>query len=321
MFQVYVSLVRQSSSGNCSNILFCLQPDALFMMGRVEMFHSIWLAYTGLALIGFTIGGYGTLVGAGGGFLLMPVLMFIYPHMSPSELAGVSLACILVNTISGGIAFAKQGRIDYKSALLFAITIIPGSLLGAMATKYVPRADFEGVFAGFLIALSAFMFLKKTESGEKKPAQLRLNQKSSLLRKPTTMSVNGIVFEYEYNRLWGMITFLFLGFIVSFLGIGGGALIVPTLIYLMNFPVFIAAGTSTLIIAIVCFTSTSMHVALGTFDWWSVIHIAAIGGGMMFGAQIGAHLSSKVKGVWIVRALAAALGAAGVKMILAALAL
>ncbi len=284
------------------------------------MFHSIWLAYTGLALIGFTIGGYGTLVGAGGGFLLMPVLMFIYPHMRPSELAGVSLACILLNTLSGGIAFAKQGRIDYKSALLFAITIIPGSLLGAAATKYVPRADFEGVFAIFLIALSVFMFLKKTDS-RGKPAESRANEKTSPFRKPITMSVNGIVFEYEYNRLWGMIIFLFLGFIVSFLGIGGGALIVPTLIYLMNFPVFIAAGTSTLIIAIVCFTSTAMHVAIGTFDWWSVIHIAAIGGGMLFGAQVGAHLSAKVKGVWIVRALAAALGAAGVKMILAALAL
>ncbi len=283
------------------------------------MFHSLWLAYAGLALIGLTIGGYGTLVGAGGGFLLMPVLLFIYPHSKPSELAAVSLACILINTISGGIAYAKQRRIDYKSALLFSITIIPGSILGAMATKYVPRSDFEGVFAVFLIALSLFMFLKKTES-RSKPAERKVQKKSSPMRKPVTKALDGIVFEYEYNSVWGMTIFLFLGFIVSFLGIGGGALIVPTLIYMLNFPIFIAAGTSTLMIAIVCFTSTVMHVAIGSFDWWGVIHLAAIGGGMVFGAQVGAHFSSKVKAVWIVRALAAALGAAGVKMILAALA-
>lgn len=283
------------------------------------MFHSIWLAYTGLALIGFTIGGYGTLVGAGGGFMLMPVLLLLYPHAHPSELAAVSLACILINTISGGIAFAKQGRIDYKSALLFAITIIPGSILGAMATKYVPRSYFEGVFALFLIALSIFMFVKKTESQGGKRTEP--SKKSPPMRKPITKAVNGIVFEYEYNRVFGVSIFFFLGFIVSFLGIGGGALIVPTLIYLLNFPIFIAAATSTLIIAIVCSTSTIMHAALGSFHWWGIIHIMAIGGGMIFGAQVGAHLSSKVKGSLIIKCLAAALGAAGIKMILAALAI
>ena len=248
------------------------------------MFHLPWLAYAGLALIGFTIGGYGTLVGAGGGFMLMPVLLLIYPHRHASELAAVSLACILINTISGGIAFATQRRIDYKSALLFSITIIPGSIFGAMATKYVPRSYFEGVFALFLIALSIFMFLKKTES-RGKPAERRENKQSSTMRKPVTMALNGIVFEYEYSRFWGMTIFLLLGFIVSFLGIGGGALIVPTLIYLLNFPIFIAAATSTFMIAIVCFTSTVMHVAIGSFNWWGIIHIMTIGSGMVFGAQ------------------------------------
>jgi uncharacterized membrane protein YfcA len=284
------------------------------------MFHSLWLAYAGLALLGFTIGGYGTLVGAGGGFMLMPVLLFIYPHRSPSEIAAVSLACILINTISGGIAYAKQRRIDSKSALLFSITIIPGSILGAMATKYVPRSYFEGVFAAFLIGLSVFMFLKKTGS-RPQPVESRGQKKRSKMRRPVTMVMGGIVFDYEYNLFGGVATFLMLGFVVSFLGIGGGALIVPTLIYLLNFPIFIAAGTSTLMTAIVCLTSTVMHVAIGSFDWWGILHITAIGGGMVFGAQLGASLSSKVKGVWIVRGLAAALGAAGVKMILAALAL
>lgn len=95
----------------------------------------------------------------------------------------------------------------------------------------------------------------------------------------------------------------------------------PTLIYLLNFPIFIAAATSTFIITIVCSTSTVMHIAIGSFHLWGIIHIMAIGAGMVFGAQVGAHLSAKVRGVWIVRCLAAASGAAGIKMILAALAL
>ncbi len=285
------------------------------------MFHSVWPAYAGLALLGFTVGGYGTLVGAGGGFMLMPVLLLIYPHRPAAEVAAISLACILINTISGGIAFAKQGRIDYKSALLFSITIIPGSILGSMATKYVPRSDFEGVFALFLIGLSIFMFMKKTESRSKAVEHSKTCGHSSRFRRPVAKTLDGIVFEYEYNLLWAMVIFLFLGFVVSFLGIGGGALIVPTLIYLLAFPIFIAAGTSTLIIAIVCFTSTVMHAALGSFHLFAVIHIMAIGSGMVFGAQAGAHLSARVKGALIVKCLAAALGAAGIKMILAALAI
>jgi uncharacterized protein len=277
------------------------------------MLHSAGLMYLGLAALGFSVGGYGTLMGAGGGFMLMPLLLLLYPSRSPSELAAVSLACILINTTSGGTAYARMKRIDYKSALLFATTTIPGSLLGTMATAYVPRRAFEGVFAAFLLALGGFLFLKpKTDSHG---VRTEHHSPSTSRNKPIIKAVNGIVFEYGYNRIWGMTLFFFLGVIVSFLGIGGGALIVPTLIYLLGFPIMIASGTSTLIIAIVCFTSTLMHTAIGSFDVWGVQRVAAIGIGMLIGAQGGAWLSNRIKGVWIVRSLAAALAAVGVRML------
>ncbi len=279
------------------------------------MLHLFGLSYLGLTALGFGVASYGTLIGAGGGFMLMPLLLLLYPHQNPSELAAVSLACILLNTTSGTTAYARMKRIDYKSAFLFASTIVPGSVLGAMTTGCVPREYFEGGFALFLLALALFLTLKpKTDSHgmrSERPSHI------SSGRKPITKIVNGIVFEYEYNRVLGMALFFFLGFLVSFLGIGGGSLIVPALIYLLNFPIFIAGGTTQLIVAIVCFTGTVMHIGIGSFNAWDLHRVAAIGIGMLMGAQMGAFLSTKIKGVWIVRSLAAALAAAGIRMVFA----
>ncbi|MDA8140930.1 MAG: sulfite exporter TauE/SafE family protein, partial [Desulfobacteraceae bacterium] len=118
--------------------------------------------------------------------------------------------------------------------------------------------------------------------------------------------VDGIVFEYEYNRILGMALFFLLGFLASFLGIGGGSLIVPLLVYLLNFPVAIAAATSQMIVAILTFAATMVHIWIGSFHH-GAHRIAALGIGVLTGAQLGAYLSCKIKGKWIIRSLAIAL--------------
>lgn len=92
--------------------------------------------------------------------------------------------------------------------------------VATIATKYVPRSYFEGVFAVFLIALSIFIFFKKAESLGK-TVERSANKKFSPIRKPITKILNGMIFEYGYNRILGVTIFFFLVFVVSFLGIGG----------------------------------------------------------------------------------------------------
>jgi uncharacterized membrane protein YfcA len=116
--------------------------------------------------------------------------------------------------------------------------------------------------------------------------------------------------------LLGLTVFFFLGFIASFLGIGGGSLIVPTLSYLLNFPVFIATATSQFIVAITAFTATLVHIFQGSFHH-GAHRTAALGMGVLIGAQLGAHLSNKIKGAWIIRGLALALALVGIRMLIA----
>ncbi len=272
------------------------------------------LQYIGLIALGFGVSCYGTLIGAGGGFVLMPLLLWLYPHEQPHELTAISLAVVLINTLSGTTAYARMKRIEYKSGLLFAAATLPGAIAGVLTTATIARGFFEGLFSVFLIGLALFMLVrpKSHTAREWKGVASRFTSGIS----HSTVAVDGIVYEYESNRILGMGLFLFLGFAASFLGIGGGSLVVPLLIFVMNFPVAIATGTSQLIVASLTFIATLVHIFLGSFHH-GVHRIAAIGIGMLVGAQLGAYLSSKIKGEWIIRSLAVALVLVGAKILLA----
>jgi uncharacterized membrane protein YfcA len=69
----------------------------------------------GLIALGFGVGAYGTLIGAGGGFVLMPILLLLYPDDRPELLTSISLAVVFFNTLSGSEAYAMMKRIDYRT--------------------------------------------------------------------------------------------------------------------------------------------------------------------------------------------------------------
>src|SRR5918996_4306397 len=99
-----------------------------------------------LLIIGTTIGGYGTLIGAGGGFLLVPILLFLYPADDTATVTSLSLAIVALNALSGSAAYARMRRIDYEMAGLLSLATVPATMLGAMTSAYVPRYLFEPAF-------------------------------------------------------------------------------------------------------------------------------------------------------------------------------
>ena len=74
--------------------------------------------YLGLIALGIAVGAYGTLIGAGGGFVLMPVLLLLYPNQSADVLTSISLAVVFFNALSGSEAYALMKRIDYRSGFI-----------------------------------------------------------------------------------------------------------------------------------------------------------------------------------------------------------
>ncbi len=277
----------------------------------------IWESYLWLIPLGFVLGAYGTLIGAGGGFVLVPVLLLLYPDESPEIIAGIALAVVFFNALSGSLAYARMKRIDYKSGLIFSVATIPGALSGALSTAYIPRRLFDQILGVLMITASIYLLLSNAGAEEK--------TKVSAPRNPSTRShhgyltrtlvdAEGITQTFSYNPVLGVVLSLFVGYVSSLLGIGGGIVHVPALARLLNFPVHIATATSHFILAIMAFTGTSVHIVTGTFAH-GVGRTVALAIGALPGAQVGAHLSSRVHGDWIIRGLAVALLFVGIRIL------
>jgi uncharacterized membrane protein YfcA len=267
------------------------------------MWHFLWFIPLGLV-----IGTYGTLIGAGGGFVLMPVLLLLYPGEPPELLTSISLAVVFFNALSGSCAYARMGRVDYKSGLLFSIATIPGAILGAFSTAHVPRKLFDVVLGILMVAVSIFLLLRPKREKEANES----NNNYCITR--NLVEANGTNHTFSYNPVIGVGLSLFVGYLSSLLGIGGGIIHVPVLVYLLNFPAHIATATSHFTLAIMSLTGTIVHISTGVFSH-GVRRTIFLAIGVIFGAQFGAKFSNYIHGKWIIRGLAIALGFVGIRII------
>jgi hypothetical protein len=261
------------------------------------------LQFLWLLPLGFFAGGYGALIGAGGGFVLAPALLLIYPGEAPETVTSISLAVVFFNALSGTLAYAGSGRIDFKSGLIFAGATMPGAVAGALATPAMGRAQFNLVFGALLVAVAIFLAFNPGRKGAAGIAQAAAERKAP----PAS------------NLIWaggaGLSTLF--GFLSSFLGIGGGFLYVPALVYLLRFPVHKATATSLFVLTITAFTGSATHIAAGLFHH-GIRRAIALSIGAVLGAQVAARLSRRIHGEWIIRSLAVALGLVGLRLIAAA---
>jgi uncharacterized membrane protein YfcA len=257
-------------------------------------------------LLGLVVGGYGTLIGAGGGFLLVPILIWLYPTAQPELLASVSLAVVFFNALSGSIAYGRLRRIDYRTGLIFSAAALPGAVLGALSTEHVPRQVFDVVVGSFLIIAALFLMLRPN------PRTSSSTTGKSGSHNVTITDLFGSTYRFSYNPQIGIGLSFVIGYLSSVLGIGGGIIHVPVLVHLLNFPVHIATATSHFILALVAFSGTATHLATGTL-LEGLRDIVPLTIGVIVGAQIGARLSNRLGGPAIIRGLALALLLVGIR--------
>lgn len=266
-----------------------------------------------LALLGVAVGAFGTLVGAGGGFILVPVLLLIYPDREPDQIVAISLMVVFANSLSGTLAYARQGRVDWRSAGWFALATFPGALGGALVTSFIPRRVFDAGFGVLLMSLGLYLAIRK--------------MRQDIIPPVTGWSVvqrdirdrEGLRYIYSYHMWKGMVASAAIGFLSSLLGIGGGVIHVPVMATTLHFPVHIAAATSHAVLAFMSGEGTIVHFATGTLTWdRSLFQASMLAIGAVVGAQIGARAARKLHGNLILRALAFALMLLGLRLLLKA---
>jgi uncharacterized membrane protein YfcA len=259
-----------------------------------------------LAAAGFFAGIFGTMVGIGGGIIFVPVFLLFF-HFTPQEAIGTSLVAVFFNALSGSISYLRQKRVDIRSGWKFALATLPGAGLGAWVARFFNSMVLELVFGLLLVAVAIFISLR----GE--PRQR--DQKDNAYTR-TLVDYRGEVFKYSPRVGVGIGLSFLVGILSSLLGIGGGIIHVPALIFLLGFPVHIATATSHFVLAISTLFGGGAHLALGNVLIVPAIIVAALA---IPGAQLGAILSRRAKGRLIARLLAVALLLGGVRLLLKSL--
>ena len=120
------------------------------------MLDNIVLFYIFFTIVGFLAAMLGTIIGAGGGLIFVPLFMYWFPEWSPSMIVGTSLFSVMCNAISGSIAYLKQKKVYISAALVFSVATFPGAILGA---------QMSGWFSG-----KGFMFASELRSCHCTPA-------------------------------------------------------------------------------------------------------------------------------------------------------
>jgi uncharacterized membrane protein YfcA len=263
-----------------------------------------------LVLLGLAVGVFGTLVGAGGGFILAPVLLILYPHDSAETLSSISIAVVFFNALSGSIAYARQRRIDLPMGRAFGVATLPGSVAGAFLVGYVPRATFDLIMAVVLGALAVWLLMPKRALVPGKVAGHTHRE---------IVDVRGVRYVYDVPVLRGVALSLVVGFVSSFLGIGGGVIHVPVLVQLLGFPLHVATATSHFVLAIMSGSATLTHLAQGSYHVGHGLRRAlALSAGVVVGAQVGAWISHRTSARLIQRILSFALLAIALRLALTA---
>lgn len=242
-----------------------------------------------LFLMGVTVGGYGTLIGAGGGFLLMPLLLFVFPGENVAALTSMSLTVVALNAFSGTAAYARRGRIDFRLAFLLAAVTVPMCMLGAVLTPYIPRLAFEALFGFTLMMVGLILVARPIVSVR---AQL------------TASAARGPADSWRFRT--GLVLTGAVGWLAGVLGIGGSPPQVVVLTHVMRIPLLRAMPTVQFVVLLSALGAVGVHVMAGGFGG-SVATLVFLGAGALLGAQIGAALSERVSSGMLLRLLASAL--------------
>lgn len=247
---------------------------------------------------GVGIGALGTLIGAGGGWMIVPLLLLGF-FFTPQQAVGTSLAVVFLNALSGSMAYMLQGRVLYIMGMAFAAATIPGAFLGAWLVEHLNSQWFSVLFGGFLLCIAVFLhrgdrlFLSHATGERVKAADLQ-SLRSPILR-------------------FGILISFVVGILSSLFGVGGGIIHVPFLIVVLGIPVHTATATSHFLLAITSLTGSLIFLRQGQ------VHLAAaasMGLGVLIGAQGGAFLSTRMRGEPIRRLLAGALALFAIRLIL-----
>jgi hypothetical protein len=255
-----------------------------------------------LILIGAVTGLLSGMLGAGGGFLFVPLLTLVGVPMRSA--AGLSLLYVACVATAGAVSHCRQRTADVK----VAAAVIPGGVMAVPLGSYcsgVLSNDLLQVIFGLTVLGGALGLHWQSTHRTPFPGVPVLG--SGMQRPPWVIlrraRVQGVEYLFPVNLLRGLVVGAITGFLSGLLGVGGGPVMVALLILLVGVPVQIAMGTSLLAIVVPAVAGGITHYGLGHIDIASALPAVLAGAmGAVFGARgtlaVSAHRLESIL-VWL----------------------
>ena len=253
--------------------------------------------------LGFVVGLLSGLFGVGGGFLMTPLLiMFGIP---PTVAAASDSNQIVAASASGTYAHYRLGNVDFKMGIYLLIGGVIGGTGGVQIIKILRmmgNADFliKITYVIMLGFVGGYMFFESLQGLRAGKAAAVTVEKPKNRQSAYSRFIQSLPFQTRFDKsgiVLSPVVPLFLGSMVGILaaimGVGGGFIMVPVMVYLLRMPMHVVVGTSLFQVLFTCIDVTIMQAYSNrTVDFVLALLLLI---GSTFGAQIGARLSTKLK--------------------------
>ncbi len=247
---------------------------------------------------GFIVGFMSGLFGVGGGFLMTPLLIFM--GIPPATAVGTESVQILGSSVSGAMAHGLKKNIDYEIGAFLLVGGIFGSTLGVILFNFFKESGnidliIKFLYILFLAIIGILMLIESSISlvKEKKIENTIREKKRNIL------DFLPLKLKFRQSKIYISILLpisvgIFTGFLSAFMGVGGGFVMVPAMIYIFRMGTVLAIGTSLFQIVFVTLNVSILHATFN-FSVDLILAIFLLVGGVI-GAQYGSKFTSRFKG-------------------------
>ena len=256
-----------------------------------------------IVLIGMLVGGLSGLFGVGGGFLMTPLLIFL--GIPPAVAVGTEAPHVLASSVSGVIAHWRRKNVDFKMGFFLMIGGVVGSTVGVNLFKILRMFGQIDIVIQmlFLIFLGFIGFSMAFESAKTTITKYRTT--SSIRTKLHQHSwIHGLPFKLRFHRsklyistIPPIVIGFFVGVLSAMMGVGGGFIMIPAMVYILGMSTNVVVGTSLFQIIFVTANSTFFQSYLNQTVDIVLASLMIVGG--VIGAQIGARLGTKLKAEYL----------------------
>ena len=256
-----------------------------------------------IIFIGMIVGGLSGLFGVGGGFLMTPLLIFL--GIPPVVAVGTEAPHVLASSVSGVIAHWRRKNVDFKMGFFLLFGGVIGSTTGVNLFKLLSNYGqidlviqiLFVIFLGFIGFTMAFESAKTTISKYRTTSSIRtkLHQHSW---------IHGLPFKIRFHRsklyisaIPPIIIGFFVGVLSAMMGVGGGFIMIPAMVYILGMSTNVVVGTSLFQIIFVTANSTFFQSYINQTVDIVLASLMILGG--VIGAQLGARIGTKLKAEYL----------------------